>query len=304
MFDYRLDDEQLIGLRTRFEKVYIRQIPMPVGKTSKMVRWALIALVIASVIVSASHTIPAFLDTIEGGIADWLKLVIALAALVMVEVGMLVLAYVLSRRLADVDAGHINTQLKRGLGLAFVLALLANLHSTLAPRFGETEHWDKFSFLVFVLMGVSAPTLAYIAGEVFGLTTLKDERDNADAMSDWHTKREVAWEAALAKYQRDMVKVARPVSGVDPALSARPSAELSAGQADTDKSGHGTGQGYTKRTDAREQVRRWLTENPDDLALNVRDLAGKIGVGKSTVAEVKSAMLSERSDAPPTSSIE
>lgn len=296
MFDYRLDDEQLIGLRTRFEKVYVRQVPMPTGKTSTTVRWALIALVVASVIVSASHTIPAFLDTIEGGMADWMKLVIALAALVMVEVGMLVLAYVLSRRLADVDVGHINTQLKRGLGLAFVLALLANLHSTLAPRFGETAHWDKFSFLVFVLMGVSAPTLAYIAGEVFGLTTLKDERDNADALSDWHAKREAAWESALAKYQRDMVKgrvSVQPESGV---LSARPSDTLSSGQADTDKAGHATGQGYSKRTDAREQVRRHLEAHPEDLTLTVRDLAEKIAVGKSTVADVRREMLGERSD--------
>ena len=297
MFDYRLKDDELITLRSRFERVYVRQFAKPAGKTSKGVIGALVALAVAGVILSSSHTIPAFLATIEGDVADWLKLVIALSALVMVEVGMLVLAYVLSRRLADVDPKHITTLLKRGLALVFTLAILSNLHSTLKPRFGETEHWDKFSFIVFVLMGISAPTLAYIAGEVLGLTTLQDERDNATALADWQAKFETAWEAALMKYQRDMVKVSRSVSvQSEPVLSGGLSAALSSGQPDADKSGHGTGHGYSKRTDAREQVRQWLTDNPDDLTLTVRELADKIGVGKSTVGEVRSAMLSERSD--------
>ena len=38
---------------------------------------------------------------------------------------------------------------------------------------------------------------------------------------------------------------------------------------------------------AAEKVRCHLEQNPDDISLSVRDLADKLGVGKSTVSRVK-----------------
>lgn len=287
MFDFRIDDNEVLALRGRFERVYVRQNPKPAAQTSGLIRGALIVLVIASVIVSASHTIPAFLSTIEGETHAIIKLAVALSAFIMVEVGMLVFAYVSTRRKDAAADGHINKQLRRGLLLAFVLAVVANLHSVLEPRFGGSQVWGIASFAVFVLVGVSAPTLAYIAGEVFGLTALADERRNHDANMAWQAAFDESWERALEQYRRNALKVVRPQMS---AISAPSSAALSAGQPDTDKNGHATGQGYSKRTDARERVRLHLAEHPDDMALDVRTLAGKIGVGKSTVADVKREM--------------
>lgn len=53
-----------------------------------------------------------------------------------------------------------------------------------------------------------------------------------------------------------------------------------------DAGGHGTGQGYSKRMDARERVWQHLEENPDDVDLSVRALADMVGVGKTTAADV------------------
>lgn len=64
------------------------------------------------------------------------------------------------------------------------------------------------------------------------------------------------------------------------------SAELSA----ADGHGRATGQGYNKRTDARDIVRQHLADNPEDFDLSVRELADKLKVGKTTVSDVRRAI--------------
>lgn len=284
MFDFRIDDNEVLALRGRFERVYVRQNPKPAAQTSGLIRGALIILVIASVIVSASHTIPAFLSTIEGETHAVIKLAVALSAFIMVEVGMLVFAYVSTRRKDAAADGHINKQLRRGLLLAFVLAVVANLHSVLEPRFGGSQVWGIASFAVFVLVGVSAPTLAYIAGEVFGLTALADERRNHDANVAWQAAFDDAWERALEQYRRNALRVSKPLPSIPMEIPLETGSMARAAIPAQSTLGH------NKIPDAAEKVRRHLEENPADLEMSGMKLAQLLGVGKSTAYAVLAEM--------------
>jgi ribosome-binding protein aMBF1 (putative translation factor) len=52
--------------------------------------------------------------------------------------------------------------------------------------------------------------------------------------------------------------------------------------------GHGTNMGHDspRPKTAADKVREYLAENPQDRSLSVRELAEKIGVGKSTVSRI------------------
>lgn len=61
-----------------------------------------------------------------------------------------------------------------------------------------------------------------------------------------------------------------------------------------DGRGQATGHGYSKKSDARTLIRTHLEEHPADTNVSVRDLAKRLNVGKSTVAEVMSEYRAER----------
>lgn len=50
--------------------------------------------------------------------------------------------------------------------------------------------------------------------------------------------------------------------------------------------GHGTGRGYTKNMDARQEVWDYLETNPDAAKQSIRTIADQVSAGKSTVAAV------------------
>jgi hypothetical protein len=207
MFDHRVDTSALLKVRSDFNAYWQTKDPEPRASTSVFVLWSLAVLVIASIVVSCSHTIPAFLATIEGGTPDAIKVIVAIAAFLMVEVSLLVFSYTNihwqeADKLDEVSRDTVRGRLKLGLYSVLTLAIGANLYSTLLPRFGAAEWWDIFSFGVFVAVGASAPALAYIAGEVVAITRLLDARETSDARAVWIERREAEWDKVLARYNR------------------------------------------------------------------------------------------------------
>jgi hypothetical protein len=224
MFDHRVDTDALLEVRKRFELYFAARNPAPQPSTSWFVVFSLAVLVLASVIVSCSHTIPAFLATIEGETPDAIKVIVAIAAFLMVEASLLVFAYTNTSWQARNDeqadetaASHVShsgvqSRLKFGLYSVLILAIGANLYSTLLPRFGEADWWDLFSFFVFIAVGASAPALAYIAGEVTAITMLLNQRETASVLSVWKEKREAEWDAVLERYNRSQLRAGRPTA--------------------------------------------------------------------------------------------
>jgi hypothetical protein len=246
MFDFRTDTDALLEVRKKFERYYTVKNPRPKARTSAFVLYSLAVLVLASIIVSCSHTIPAFLATIEGDTPDAIKVIVAIAAFLMVEAALLVFSYtnVLWQNEADsaeISRDTVRKRLKVGLYSVLVLAVGANLYSTLLDRFQSADWWDIFSFGVFVFVGASAPALAYIAGEVVAITALLDRRENAGQLAIWQDAQEAEWDKVLARFNRHRTARSdrpdrRPDRQTDtrlPDIRAGPSRQTTRHQTDT-----------------------------------------------------------------------
>lgn len=268
-----------------FRSVYITQFPPPelppVERDSIFVPIALIVMILASVVVSGSRTIVEF----GGGF-------VGISAFVMLEGA--IIAYAFFHTRTDFQDSRIENVRKwalAGLILSIVVAVVANIHAVLKSQGIEITEWINTGILLSV--AVSAPMLAFISGDIMALETMrgaykmrKAREAHAVLMEKWTSDFNAAWSRSKGKWgaKIDIQQAdGRPDNHLirPPMLSAvRPE------RTDMDSPNHGSGQGYSKRTDARTIIWEHLIANPSDADLTVRELADRVGVGKSTVAEV------------------
>lgn len=267
-----------------FSKQYELEHPAPerTALTRDVVSVAIIVslliVMVAGVIVSSSRTIEEFGGSFVG-----------VFAFVMLEGGLVAYAFFRARR-AAVESNRVGNARRLatiGLTLAFVSALAANIHAVLKAQHIETP--PIVNTVINLFVAVSAPTLAFISADVLAIELMSGEARRRAAEQQYESALNV-WRAQLhEEWQRRQRalgvswKVER--DGERPQLSAvsmRGQVDMDNGQA----TGHGTGQGYTKRTNARELVARYLDEHPEAISMPVRELAALIGVGKSTVSNV------------------
>lgn len=98
------------------------------------------------------------------------------------------------------------------------------------------------------------------------------------------------WAENITGYRRDdsAFSAVRPSGQTDKRTDSVRTEQQADNLLDRDRrDGHNTGQGYTKRMDARELVWTYLEDNPDAAEWTVRDLASAVGVGKTTAADVR-----------------
>jgi hypothetical protein len=98
----------------------------------------------------------------------------------------------------------------------------------------------------------------------------------------------IKWAAQIVNMDRPQVSVVSARPQVSAADSQR-TAERTLLIGGPDNGGHGTGQGYTKQMNARDKARLYLEENPDAVDMSVRDLAARIGIGKTVAGEEMAA---------------
>lgn len=269
MYDYRVDEQDLLAFRARFERLYSRTHPAPRAASAGWVRWALVGIVAASVVVSTSHTIPAFLSTIDEGATETGRAVIATATLVMVELGMLAFAYLYTRMRGEGSRQSVMRNLRRGLLLTFILAVGANLYNVLEPRFEQYGWWTVASFIVLATVAASAPTLAYITGEVAALMGIAAERETTQAWEAYAAQRETVWQRESAKFVRSTTRDETPVR-----------VERAAPQRLPPPAPEPVGSGVQRALD-------YLAENPEAIRLTVRNLATAAGTYKEAASEAK-----------------
>lgn len=276
--------EQHEAAYAAFKAIYVQKSPPPERQKAKREHIiSLIALgflVSASVIVSGSRTIAEF----GGG-------VVGASAFVMLELGIVTYAYVRTNS-SDLETNRENVLklLKRGLWLAFLVALAANLHHTLK---GEGFQSEIVDVVIAGLLAIGAPTLALISGDVAAMLVAMDRASQREAdalydqaLADWKDSLNASWNANKSRWGIRIEVEPEPVrlSSADGQTRALPADVRPSDQADG--RGHATGQGYNKRTDARTTVQAHFDAHPEDVNLTVREIAEKLGVGKTTVADV------------------
>lgn len=281
-----------------FERVYSRKNPPPefvfAAQSNRLIIVGLVLLVVSAVIVSASRTIPEFASYAPAG---W-SFVVGIGASAMSEIGLIAYAYVRTRL-----EGHNNARflrmLQAGLWLTFIMTVAANVNHTLKDAMSRplsVEHISvigvPLDYLIAILLGAGAPMLALISGDVLAMLAVVGEEKYATAKADYD-QQIIVWRDGLNRsfasvQRRPSVRPVDQLPDNAPAPSVRPSAPAPdvypvrppRPSADPDPAG---------QSDKKQQVIDHLRANPEDMSLGVREIAAKLGVGKTVAAEGKNA---------------
>lgn len=195
--DNQLSQYDEIAIRHRaafaaFKSIYEDKNPPPVPAAvehdSLFVPIALVIMIVASVIVSGSRTIIEF----GGGI-------VGAMAFVMLEGAIVAYAFYRTRRnFSEHRMEGVRKLANFGLGLAFTVAVGANIHAVLKEK--GVELADGINTAILIMVGISAPTLAFISGDILAVETManttKDRKNRASHQVDIHTYNEdmnAAW---------------------------------------------------------------------------------------------------------------
>jgi len=166
---------------------------------------------------------------------------------------------------------------RRGLVLAFVVTVAANIDKILTEK--SLIESESVQTAIFLLVSVSAPTLAFISGDMLAIESMAylqkvqgEQRDYDKKLKAWKRDFMKSWNSQKSRFGVT-VTVEKPQK---PALSS--GVQLSNGQ---------IGQKRTRESKAFNIVFDYLMLNADAYELPVRTLAEQLGVSKSTVDNAK-----------------
>lgn len=246
---------------------------------------------IGSVIVSASHTVPVFLgisSITEINIAS-AEFIIAVAVFVMIEMAVVTFAYSATESEANAEAAHHVKRLTRG-GMWFIVTImiLGNVYYVLSsnvdiPTEGALAGiWSFTRVTIFLLIGTSAPVIAFMTGDILAIDVIKHrakskraEQEHLAAYAEWAEGLQASWNAQKRRWGGNVdIQVSKP----EPVY-------LSSVQTDTRQTPSGSG--FNRVSSATDKALEWLIANPEQQDKSVRELAEIIGVGKDSVAKAK-----------------
>ncbi len=273
-----------------FRRTYEKENPIPVKPGVERDSWfvllALVMIVGASVIVSGSRTVEEF----GGG-------VIGAAAFAMLEIGIVTYAFFRTKTGMDKErVADVRKMAQRGLALAFVVAVAANIHDVL--RSNDTIVSENVNTIINLLVAISAPTLAFISGDVMALELLRN-RQRQREVDDRHQANMIVWNDGSAeawKRQRTNWGVKIQVENRPMEIPALSNGISSGSPLETTIPAETT-LGHRKEPDATRKAWEHLTANAgvyltwkkSDLVKQVQS----IGVGKSTAYKVVTDFLAQ-----------
>lgn len=262
-----------------FRTIYESKLPVPVmpdvERESIFVPAALVIMIVASVLVSGSRTIVEF----GGGL-------VGVSAFVMLEGAIIAYAFFHTRTaFQESSMENVRKLAKIGLILAFTVAVFANVHAVLKDKAVIVSTWVNTAILVSV--GISAPTLAFISGEIMALETMRNtyrlrkaKEAHRKALAEWSEVLNASWAREKSKWGIK-IEVSKSVPDSIPSIPLeRNGMENQVSLPSRSILGH------SKQPQASAIVRDYLDANPDAIQIDPRDLAVQLGVGKSTAYKI------------------
>lgn len=265
-----------------FRHEYEMRYPPPKTDTQSQRRSMLIILV-ASILVSAYHTIPFFIgEAPSDPIGLAIRIGLALCIVGMLEWGLVKVGEFLIEYL---DTDTIQTLrpvlLFIALTLLLFVAIFANILDVMDNRNMYIVGW--LTTLVTVIAGLTAPVMALITGVIFASLELKVSED----MSEWQRRFNAEW-SKFKRQEKIDVTVSAPVSS--PTLLTDSVSMSMSNQTDNRQ----TGAGYRRSSTAVDNAKAWLNDNPDKAHLSVRALSELIpGAGKDSIAKARRELQAE-----------
>lgn len=279
---------------------------------NKYIRGVLGVILIGSMIVSGSHTIPTFAgaDATTGAV-EGLHGFVGVAAFFMLEAAIVAFAYIRTQRHIQVtqkEPANFQQLVTRGLGIAFSVAVLGNIDYTLRSK----GFYIAEIFQVFILLGmaISAPVLAFITGDILAVYQVQDrvkqrkhietyeqrvrevEEQNRVITREWNDGLARAWEANKARWGGTTnVRVERPSAHSLPVQPVQPVHSLNSVN---------SANGYTKQMDSRSIIQQFFANHPehfngklDELVVMIKDETG-VKVGRTSIHNVRKEMTQYR----------
>lgn len=302
-----------------FDHLYNLQNPEPKAPSLKrdhaelahdwIVGIAIFLIMLASVIVSAAHTIPLFVGSIDSD-NKGLTYLIGGATLVMAELSLIIIAYykiwLAPNKTKD---EHIQNRLTLSVALIIAILMGGNLYSSFEnfffadkaiestqpvsatvsvaftePATTETNSAEKvFSiakFIIAALVGITAPIQVYITGDVLAILLVKGQ-NKAQAkfnaykqdLDRWQTKRKDQWDISKAQYLAKVKKelpVNRSLMSVNPSVITNERTNYEYNEQIT-----ATNAGVKRNSRAKQIALDFFAQFPEkrDLSLNTLEVA-------------------------------
>lgn len=249
------------AFREQYEKQHPASVPLaPVEVRSEYPRWlrgVVLLMFICAALLSGVHTVPTVYAGIEDDVvAPLVRAVVSLSSFVAVELAIFVAAY--ARLKAN---GWLVLAM---LVVTFGIALVSNIQSVLKALGANGELGLT---LVGVALGIGAPLIALMSGEMFVHMHSASTRADAAAEARYREERKLFDAVVLSAY-RKYEKEARSftVHSLNGANEQPDAPRLLNGSLNgaNEQREHGTGNGYSKNMNAKEVVRAWLTAYQTD----------------------------------------
>lgn len=258
--------------REQFEKQHPASVPIPPTEVrSEYPRWlrgVVLLMFICAALLSGVHTVPTVYAGIEDGgvVAPLVRAIVALSSFVAVELAIFVAAY--ARLKAN---GWLVFSM---LVVTFSIALVSNIQSVLKALGANGELGLT---VVGVALGIGAPLIALMSGEMFVHMHSASTRADADAALRYREERKLFDTVVLSayrKYEKDA-----SVRVLSAQTDSRQTAQLSASVL-SDQTGNRqtlpAASGYERTPDGQRRVIDFLTEFPDAAQMPSRQLAARI----------------------------
>lgn len=291
--------EYMMRYRAAFEHRYPPPVRQVVHTNNWLVYGVLGALVSASVIVSAYHTIPIFV----GSDLTVITFIVGLAVFVMVELGIVSLTYINIKKSYELNPDKHTSVLKWlqvGLALVFIVGLGVNVYSEVMKTGFAHPLVD---LIIRILVGLSAPVMAFVSGEVIAMIGV-DAQHQQRAFNREHAANMVAYQDKfLAWWDARKNKILQSVMVTkEPAVNSQPHSLNSANEPKDDSarsvnSVNSVNSVYSKNMNSREVIEQFFVQHPerlkDKLDVLLADIERDSGqkVGRTSVHNVRSQMI-------------
>lgn len=262
------------AFREQWLQAHPASIPQPPqGSISTYPDWlrnAIVAMFIASALISGAHTAPTIYAGIEVGVLpNWVRGIVALSGFVAVELAIFVASYARMK-----DAGNRTASVL--LIIVISIAVLSNLYSV-GKALGAAG--DIFLTIVSVGLGFGMPLVALLSGDRIAHLYNDDQQASAEAWREYREalqKMDKAINDAWSKAQKALPDPDRQV--LTPSTPSGVSVRSDADSLQTRQASYG----YNTSADGQQTVIKWLNEHPDDAKLGSRPLGKLVGVSHDT----------------------
>jgi len=286
--DFQVYDEITARLNAAFEgfkRAYEVMNPPPVKPQDKNFKptakhFGMTLGLVGAVIVSVSHTVPIFLgvESISHVKIASIEFIIALAIFVMLEMGIISFGYSSTESEGTTDtAKKVRRFTRGGMWYVVTIAILANVYYVLSSNIEIPSEgvlawiWEFARVVIFLLIGASAPVVAFINGDILAIDVLKQRSANRKAQEkyqseyeEWYSSMLNSWNAQKKKWggqvNVQINSVNHSLNSIDERHSLPHSVNHSMNGAN--EQGYSANVGYSKKMNARDIIKQWFEDNP------------------------------------------